>query len=134
MISQRVHLGLAFAWWLLVGIGLFVAGGIFLFGSSPSLLHLGGVALALALGYGKSRMLDKMAGKNIIRIRSLPETSSLAATFSGKTWLLIVLMIVLGRTLRALGTPRPLLGVVYLAVGFALALSSRVFASAARSV
>ena len=59
------------------------------------------------------------------RIALLSDKTCLGAVFSWKTWGLIFLMASFGMTLRLVVTPGLIVGLVYLAVGWALLLSSR---------
>lgn len=136
-VSRETHLKLAFFLWGLVGTGLLIAGGIFLFGGrtmseldpsrgAPGTAEGIGLVIALIIGFAKGNfVLPKIAKKNIDRIEQLPERSPFYMTFSVKSWMLILVMILIGRTIRFLGAPRLLIGVIYVAVGFALALGSR---------
>lgn len=136
-LSRETHLKLAFLLWGLVGTGLLIAGGIFLFGGrtmseldpakgTPGIAEGIGLLIALIIGFAKGNfVLPKIAKKNIARIEQLPERSPFYMTFSLKSWLLILVMILIGRTIRFLGAPALIIGVVYVAVGFALALGSR---------
>jgi hypothetical protein len=136
-VSRETHLKLAFLLWGLVGTGLLIAGGIFLFGGrtmseldpakgTPGMAEGIGLLIALIFGFAKGNfVLPKVAQKNIARIEQLPERSPFYMTFSLKSWLLILVMILIGRTIRFLGAPSLVIGVIYVAVGFALALGSR---------
>ncbi len=138
-VSRETHFRLAFLMWALVGTGLLIAGGAFLFGNrtmselDPNKGSIGmaegiGFAIALALGFVKGNfVLPKIARKNMARIEQLPEESPIYMTFSLKSWLLILVMIVTGRTIRFFGAPPLVIGVIYVAVGFALALGSRAY-------
>ncbi|MFQ5781300.1 MAG: hypothetical protein ACE5HN_11025 [Nitrospiria bacterium] len=138
-VSKETHLKLAFFLWGLVGTGLLVAGGVFLFGdrslsilkagqASSGLAEWGGLAVALAVGFIKGRfVLTKIALKYMSRIDHLPDESPVYMTFSLKSWTLILLMIAIGRTIRFLGAPHLIIGTVYIAVGFALVLGSRTY-------
>jgi hypothetical protein len=128
-VSQKTHLKLAFLLWAVVGVGLLIAGVRFLIGADASAMATGiGCLIALGLGFAKGYfVLPKIARKNSARIQQLPVESPIWATFSPKSWMLVLLMILIGRTLRALGAPLLLVGVIYLAVGLALLLGSRAY-------
>lgn len=133
-ITRNTHLKVAFFIWGLVGTGLLIAGGAFLFGNrSLSVLNgemavswqaeIIGVAIALVIGFIKGRfVLTKVARKYIARILTLPESSPFYMTFSPKSWFMVLGMMLLGRLIRALGAPHLLVGSIYVAVGFALVL------------
>jgi len=129
MISRNGHLIIATALWAMVGLGLLMAGLFFLFGDSfigtASLIIL---VPAFALGVFKGIIvLPKVAKKNRDRILALPEQSPFYKTFSAKSWLLILSMILLGRIIRFAGTPPVVIGGIYVAVGVALLLGSRCY-------
>ena len=71
-------------------------------------------------------LTEAKARKNVARIQEKEEGSCLGGIFSFKSWLLILVMIALGRLLRLSGVPLGLYGVVVVAVGWGLLLSSRV--------
>lgn len=141
-VTRETHLKLAFLMWALVGGGLLIAGAIFLFGNrTMSELDPGrggfgmaegiGLAVALGLGFVKGNfVLPKIARKNMVRIDQLPKESPIYMTFSLKSWMLILVMILIGRTIRFFGAPHFLIGVIYVAVGFALVLGSRAYLTA----
>lgn len=141
-VSRDTHLKLAFLLWALVGTGLLITGGIFLFrgrtmseidpaGGAIGMAEGIGLVIALIIGFAKGNfVLPKIAKKNIARIEQLPEKSPIYMTFSVKSWLLILVMILIGRTIRFFGAPALVIGVIYVAVGFALALGSRSYLAA----
>lgn len=142
-VSRETHLKLAFLLWGLVGAGLLIAGGIFLFGGrtmseldarygtgGPGMAEGIGLVIALAIGFGKGNfVLPKIARKNIARIEQLPPRSPFYMTFSLKSWFLILGMMLIGTIIRLLGAPHFVRGVIYVAVGFALLLGSRTYLS-----
>ena len=139
-ITKETHLKVAFCMWGLVGTGLLIAGSFFLFGRSLSVLNDGlsdpglnegiGLVIGLIIGFIKGNFVfKKLARKYIARIQSLPETSPIYMTFSGKSWIMILGMMALGRIIRALGAPPIVIGTIYIAVGFALVLGSRHYLS-----
>ena len=138
-VSRGAHLKLAFILWALVGVGLLIAGSVFLFGGrsmsaldgerpSPGIAEGVALVIALAVGFIKGNfVLTKIARKNMARIYQLPDASPFYRTFSLKSWILILAMILIGRVIRWAGAPSILIGAVYLAVGFALVLGSRAY-------
>lgn len=81
---------------------------------------------ALLLGTLKSSfILDKTAKKSIDRILRLQDGTCLGAVYSVKTWMLVLLMMSMGGALRHSPFPRPLLGMLYITIGWALVWSSR---------
>jgi hypothetical protein len=139
MVSRNTHLKLAAGLWGIVGFGLLMAGLIFLFGNRSVSILPGattGIGLtegisflvAIVIGFVKGQIvLPKIAHKNIARIKALPEQSSIATTFSARSWTLVLGMILLGRFIRMMGTPYFVVGAISLAVGLALLLGSRVY-------
>ena len=121
--SRKTMLLIAALFWTVVGMGLIVRGaGILVRGDHYFLL-----ALAVVIGTAKSLFVfEKTARENIMRIQEKEEGSCLGGIFSFKSWLLILVMIALGRLLRLSGLPLGLYGVVVLAVGWGLFLASRV--------
>jgi hypothetical protein len=121
------HLKIAFFIWFVVGAGLLIAGGRFTWGADVSQTgKIVAVVVGAAIGFGKgSFVLPKVAKKNVDRIRQLPTESPIYGTFSLKSWGLVLMMILLGRGLRAAGLPPVFVGAIYMAVGFALILGSR---------
>ena len=71
-------------------------------------------------------MLDRVAARAVGRIARFGDRTCLGAVYSWRTWLLVLLMIGAGAALRRSPLPGPLLGTLYLAVGWSLCLSSRV--------
>jgi hypothetical protein len=82
--------------------------------------------VAVAIGVLKSRLvLDGVARKVVERIRARGDGRCLGGFLSPYTWSFVILMMVVGRVLR--GTlARGIVGPLYIAVGCALCLSSRV--------
>ena len=138
-VTRETHLKLAFITWGLVGSGLLIAGAFFLFGDftrsdygmespAPGMTEGIGLVIGLALGFIKGNfVLRKIARKYSARIKALPETSPVYMTFSPKSWIMVLGMILLGRTIRALGAPHLIIGVIYVAVGFALIMGCRTY-------
>lgn len=81
---------------------------------------------SLAVGTVKGLLImDRVARKNIDRIAQMTDGACIGSVYSYKSWGLVVLMIVTGRVLRTLVLPGEVIGVVYLAVGWALFWASR---------
>jgi len=128
-VTRQTHLRLAFCLWAAVGFGLLTAGLRWISGSDATTMSVGlGLAVALLLGVVKGGLvLPKIARKNIARIHLLPIQSPVYCTFSVKSWALVLLMILIGRGLRAVGLPLFFIGLIYVAVGLALLLGSRTY-------
>ena len=104
--------------------------GIFLMSNGYLLIHLAdrGWFAVLAVGLGTLKavlLLDRVARKNISRILDFSDNTCIGSVYSYKSWGLVVMMIVLGRFLRASVLPGEYVGVLYLGVGWGLFFSSR---------
>lgn len=124
--SSRVQLWLAAAMWSFVGTGLFSVGGYWLL--TPAEVKGWIIMLvAVGLGTGKSLLvLDRTADRNVDRIKLRGEGRCVGGFLSPRIWILVLGMMLLGRLLRTIGLPRPLLGLIYAAVGTGLLFSSRI--------
>ena len=124
--SSRVQLWLAAAMWSFVGTGLFSVGGYWLL--TPAEVKGWIIMLvAVVLGTGKSLLvLDRTANRNVDRIKLRGEGRCVGGFLSPQIWVLVLGMMLLGRLLRTIGLPRPLLGLIYAAVGTGLLFSSRI--------
>jgi hypothetical protein len=121
-VSKSVHLFVAPFIWTAVGIMLMIRG----LGWIGFSLTCGLLFIAVFAGTIKSlTILDRSAKKNLIRIMMLKEKSCLGAVYPWRTWLLVILMMATGIALRSMTEPGLFLGTIYLAVGWALLLSSR---------
>ena len=124
--AVRVHLLLAGLMWMVVGAALVGFGGRWLWQlPTPAAPWL--AALALAIGVFKARfVLDRAARTIVDRIRERGDGRCLGGFLSVRSWALVAAMAAGGRLLRGSHVARGLLGVLYIAVGTALLLSSRV--------
>jgi len=118
------HLMLAWMMWVGVGAGLAVVGARWTWESTPGAAAWL-TAAAVAVGVVKSLLvLDRAARRVVDRIRARGDGRCLGGFLSLRTWGLVVLMMVAGRILR--GTlAHGIVGPLYIAVGTALCLSSR---------
>jgi hypothetical protein len=123
--SSRTQLWLAGVMWSFVGVGLLCVGAYWLFTRAEAFGFV--ILLAAAgLGFGKSLLvLDRTADRIINRIKARGEDRCVGGFLSPRVWILVIAMILLGRILRTIGLPRPLLGLIYGAVGVGLLFSSR---------
>jgi hypothetical protein len=91
--------------------------------------HTPGYAYAapfLVLGVVKALfILDRVARRTILRIRTRGNDHCVGGFFSPASWGLIVGMMLLGQVLRASPVPRADVGFLYVTVGSALLISSR---------
>ncbi len=120
--SISTHLMLAALIWFVVGFFLMVNGFFLISLAERSWLIFLGLTLGTAKGFF---ILDRVARKNIKRIHGFERKICIGSVYSYKTWLLVIMMIVVGRTLRLTVLPGEVVGVIYLAVGCGLMLSSR---------
>ena len=124
--SCRQQMFLAALMWSAVGLFLFGRGlwNILLLHDSWKYLW---VAIALFVGLVKAKMvLEKTAGRIAHRISQRSGRSCLFGFLSVRNWVLIALMIAMGRLLRASPLSRSLVWSVYVAIGAALFASSRI--------
>lgn len=123
--SSRMQLWTAAAMWSCVGAGLFSVGTYWLL-KNKNAIGFVLLVIALGLGLGKSLLiLDRTALRNIDRVKSRGEDRCFGGFLSPRIWILVIGMMLLGRTLRAVGLPKPILGLIYGAVGIGLLFSSR---------
>jgi len=86
------------------------------------------VLLAAAVGVGALKALyalERSARRAVDRIEKRGDDRCVGGFFSPKAWLFVVAMATLGRFLRGGLLPRPVVGLLYVAVGTALLLASR---------
>ena len=119
--STRTNLLVAALMWSFIGLYLMVRG---------YLLHqaLSGLFLALALGLGTLKaflVIERAVRKNIARIVARPEGMCLGGVYSWGMWGMVACMMLGGRLLRNSSVPPLVVSVIYVAVGWALLLSSR---------
>ncbi len=120
------HLLAAAIMWSVVGIALGVRG--LLNFDFSSWIGIAWVAGAVVIGGLKGQfILKKSACRAIKRIVERGDDKCLGGFMSAKSWLLIASMIIMGKLLRASPLPHNLVWSVYVAVGTALAVSSRFF-------
>lgn len=107
--------------WLAVGVSLVFKGG--------QILAWNPVWLGVAFVVGTVKayvILDRIANRNVQRLQSYNEAIFVGRVFAGRTWAIILVMIVLGRVLRLPGVVPELSGFFSLAVGWALFMASRI--------
>ena len=120
--SRSVHLFAAPFLWTAIGTLLMVRGFGWIGAGAARWL----VLLGLVIGTIKSRLiLDKTARKSLQRILEMNDNTCIGAVYSWKTWLLVALMMTFGITMRKLTDPGLIIGTLYMAIGWALVLSSR---------
>lgn len=110
--------------WSMGGIALMTSGTLRLARADSNLLGplLLGATIA---GFIKARyVLLPFVRRAVARIRDRNDGSSFFGFFAPKTWLLIVLMIALGRVMSLLSTPQDIRGAVQIAIGGGLLATS----------
>lgn len=123
-VPQKWLLGLAGILWSVVGIMLCVQA-VFWMGTVTRAVALFLFLLSMGLSYGAYRFLFyNIATTNINRITGLAAESCIFAFQAWKSYILILIMIILGITLRHSSIPKHYLSVIYLTIGGALFLSS----------
>ena len=125
--TSRFQLWLIGAIWTTVGVALTLVGGHWLLTTNGYKILILTTA-AVCLGIGKSFLvLERAAQSFTSRIQLRGEGKCVGGFLSVKGWALVGCMILLGRLLRSVGIPRPILGLVYAGVGLGMLLSSRMF-------
>jgi len=121
----KTHLLAAALLWTVVGLGLTTAGLVWSFSSAlPWSLLL--AAAGIAAGTVKGRLvIRKMADWNTARIIARGDGRCLGGFLAPKTWLLVIVMMGSGILLRRSGVPRPILGILYTAVGTGLLIGGQ---------
>lgn len=121
-VSIRIHLLLGALIWTVVGFFLLTNG--FVLVSLENHLWYG--LVGLLLGAAKAIfVIDRLARKNIKRIKEFEDKVCFGSVYSLKTWFMVFAMIGLGRFLRTTVLPGEVIGLIYTAVGCSLMLSSR---------
>ena len=121
--SARTRLLTAALMWSSIGIYLMVRGSLLAGGMTA-------VLFPVAFGIGSLKallVLDRSVRKNIARILSRQDSACLGGVYSWKMWGLVVIMMIGGRLLRDSVLSASLISVLYVAVGWGLLLSSRLF-------
>jgi hypothetical protein len=115
------------------GVALTVSG-LLRLSRADSRLLIPIVIAAIILGIIKGRFaLLPFVRRTVARIRRRGDGSPLYGIFSLKTWLLIAVMILLGRVLNLLAIPQEMRGAVQAAIGLGLLATSLPFWTAGRA-
>ena len=121
-VSPKTHLFLTSALWTTIGLVLIYRGIFYLW--SDYLLPLS--ILGIILGSLKSFLvLNKAASRGVERIKRFGDDTCIGAVYSWRTWLLVLVMMLLGVILRMSSLPPAFIGTVCIAIGWALLFSSR---------
>lgn len=119
--SIRTNLLVAGLMWSFIGLYLMVRGYLL-----DTALPWGFLGLGLGVGTLKAMLvIERAARKNIARIVARPDGMCIGGVYSWRMWGMVVCMMLGGRLLRNSAVPRLIISVIYLAVGWALLLSSR---------
>lgn len=90
------------------------------------------IAIGMLIGYSKGRyVLGKAALKGVRRIRSFPNPTALQNIYSPKYYILLGAMIGLGMSMKYLGIPADVRGVIDVAIGAALINGAMIYMRAA---
>jgi hypothetical protein len=123
-VNRRTHLFMSAVLWTAIGIMLLGKGAFRLSQLTDWQPLL--VALAILAGSLKAYfILDKSARRGIDRILTFKDGTCLGAVYSMKTWRLVLCMMGMGVILRNSSLPVNLLCFLYLTIGWALLMSSR---------
>ena len=126
--------------WLLVGVGLSIAGinWILKLGLGPRMVTF--LALSISIGLLKGKfILQKVALKyykrsEVIDFNEIDVFIGWAKILGIKGFFLIGIMMAMGSFLRHSNIDRPILGILYLAVGMALVYASKIFFNTSKTV
>ncbi len=119
--SAGTNLLVAAGMWSFIGLYLMVRGYLL----APALPW---PFRALALGLGTLKafwVIERAARRNIARIVARPDGMCIGGVYSWGMWGMVVCMMLGGRLLRNSSVPPLVVSVIYVAVGWALLLSSR---------
>ena len=88
-------------------------------------LTLGCASIGIVIALAANRFgFTHMAQKNIDRILRLPKKAGVFAFQAGRSYVIIIFMILLGVVLRHSPMPKPYLAIIYVAIGGALLQAS----------
>ena len=132
---KKVSLVLVGIIWLAVGLGLSIAGTNWIHGLGVGPKMIGFFLVALVIGFLKGKfVIQKVALKYYKRADVVNFSNNTSSIFFGwaqilgiRGFVLIGLMMGLGGALRRSPIDRPILGILYLAVGIALVYASKIF-------
>jgi hypothetical protein len=125
-VNKRTHLFLSAVLWTGIGLLLIAKGGFRLSHLEEWDRQVLIMVLALLAGSLKAYfILDKSVRRVINRILDFKDGTCLGAVYSVKTWILVLCMMGMGVILRNSALPISLICLLYLTIGWALLLSSR---------
>lgn len=121
-VNRRVHLFAAALLWTVIGTILVIRGWGWINPAENGWF----IAAGLLAGTLKSVfILDRTARRTVERITKMRDGTCLGAVYSWKTWILVAVMVTGGVLLRTFFEPGRYTGTLYVAIGWALLLSSR---------
>lgn len=123
-VKTHTHLFLSAVLWTTIGI-LLLAKGLFRLSQLADWQEFIVVSAILAGSLKAYFILDKSARRGIDRILTFKDGTCLGAVYSFKTWILVLCMMGMGVILRNSSLPMNILCFLYLTIGWALLLSSR---------
>jgi hypothetical protein len=123
-VNRRTHLFLSAVLWTTIGLLLF-SKGVFRLSQLNDWQFLMPTAAILTGSLKAFFILDSSARRGITRILTFKNGTCLGAVYSVKTWILILCMMGMGVILRNSFLPISLLIFLYITIGWALLLSSR---------
>jgi hypothetical protein len=122
-VPKKILLVIAGAMWCCVGIMLtsMAVHWLYVYNGNPWFFAVPGLTAALLIHhFGFLKIVDK----NLGRISRLPGKLCVFSFISWKSYLIIIVMVTMGITLRHSSVPKQYLSVLYLGIGMALFLSS----------
>ncbi len=123
-VNKRTHLLMSAVLWTIIGLML-ITKGIYRL-SQLKEWQASILLIAILAGSLKARfILDKSARRVISRISTFEDGTCLGAVYSVKTWIMVLCMMGMGVILRNSSLPLTLLSFLYITIGLALLLSSR---------
>lgn len=123
-VDRRTHLLMSAFLWTVIGL-LLIAKGVFRLGQLKDWQASIMAVSILAGGLKAHFILDKTADRIINRILTFKDGTCFGAVYSIKTWIMVLCMMGMGVILRNSSLPVNLLCFLYLTIGLALLLSSR---------
>ena len=124
-VATRTHLLLSAALWTAIG-SLLLAKGTYRLSQLAEWQAFVVVVPAIVIGSLKAFfVLDKSARRGIDRILNFKDGTCLGAVYSIKTWILVLCMMGMGVILRNSSLPIKFLGFLYITIGWAMLVSSR---------
>lgn len=121
-VSPKTHVLCAALLWTIIGLLLTQRGITYLVQEDLLLAAVAGIIL----GSLKSRyILDKSAMQGVERIKQFADNTCIGAVYSWKTWVLVVAMMLFGLLVRSSPIPKVYIGIICIAIGWALIRSSR---------